>query len=49
MKIRSLTAAAGLSLFCLVLSPAVFAHTKAEIDASADKALKHFYALNRVC
>jgi lipid-binding SYLF domain-containing protein len=45
MKIRSLTAAAGLSLFCLVLSPAVFAHTKAEIDASADKALKHFYAL----
>jgi lipid-binding SYLF domain-containing protein len=45
MKIRSLTAAAGLSVFCLLLSPAVFAHTKAEIDASADKALKHFYTL----
>jgi len=36
MKIRSLTAAAGLSLFCLIVSPAAFAHTKAEIDASAD-------------
>jgi len=36
MKIRSLTAAAGLSLFCLIVSPAAFAHTQAEIDASAD-------------
>ena len=45
MKIRSLTAAAGLSIVCLFSSPAVFAHTKAEIDASADSALKHFYTL----
>jgi lipid-binding SYLF domain-containing protein len=45
MRIRSLTAAAGLSVFALLASPAVFAHTKAEIDASADSALKHFYTL----
>jgi hypothetical protein len=45
MKIRSLTAATGLALFCLSVSPAVLAHTKAEIDASADSALKHFYTL----
>lgn len=45
MKIKSLTAAAGLSLFSLFVSPAAFAHTKAQIDASADSALKHFYTL----
>ncbi len=46
MKIRSVTAASGLALFGALMGPAAFAHTKAEIDASADGALRHFYAMS---
>ncbi len=45
MKIRTLTAVTGLALFSLLIGPAALARTKAEINASADSALKHFYAL----
>jgi len=39
-------AVTGLALFTLIASPASFARTKAEIDASADRAVAHFYTLN---
>ena len=45
MKIKSAAAATGIALFTLMLSPTVLAHTKAEINASADSALKQFYAM----
>ncbi|MFI4889195.1 MAG: YSC84-related protein [Steroidobacterales bacterium] len=43
---KSLTAAAALAVLGLFASTAGFAHTKAEIDQSADRALKQFYTLN---
>jgi lipid-binding SYLF domain-containing protein len=46
MHMKSLTAAAALAVLGLFASAASFAHTKAEIDRSADRALKHFYTLN---
>ena len=46
MQIKSLTAATALAVVGLCASTAAMAHTKAEIDRSADRALKHFYALN---
>ena len=46
MQIKSLTAAASLAILGLFASAASFGHTKAEIDRSADRALKQFYALN---
>jgi lipid-binding SYLF domain-containing protein len=46
MKLQPLAASIGLILLSLVASTAAFAHSKAELDASAGKALKHFYALN---
>src|ERR1039458_3725720 len=36
----------GLTLFALVASGPSFARTKPQIDASADKAIAHFYRLN---
>lgn len=45
MKLNTTTTVACLALASLFLSPAVFARTKAQIDASADAALKHFYAM----
>ena len=44
MKLKPLVAAIGLTM--LVASAASFAHSKAELNAGAAKALKHFYALN---
>ena len=44
MRLKALIA--GLSLLALIASVPSFARTKAEIDASADKALAHFYKLN---
>ncbi len=39
------TAAASLAILGLFASAASFAHTKAEIDRNADRALKQFYTL----
>lgn len=46
MKFKSMMAVTGLTLFALVASAPSFARTKAEIDASANKAMTRFYALN---
>jgi lipid-binding SYLF domain-containing protein len=47
MKLRILTAAiTGLALFGLVASATSMAGTKAEIDASASRALEHFYKIH---
>ena len=45
MKLRTLTAATGLTILGLIASTPTFAATKAELDASATKAMKHFYTL----
>ena len=44
MRLKALIA--GLTMLALIASCPSFARTKAEIDASADKALAHFYKLN---
>jgi hypothetical protein len=46
MKLNSMAAISGLTLLALLASAPSFARTKAEIDASADRATAHFYALN---
>jgi lipid-binding SYLF domain-containing protein len=46
MKLQPLAAAIGLGMLGLFVSATSFAHSKAELDAGAAKALKHFYALN---
>src|SRR5208282_6807823 len=46
MHMKTLAAAAALAIVGLLSSAATLAHTKAEIDRSADRALHHFYALN---
>ena len=46
MQIKSLMAAASLAFLGLFGSAVAFAHTKAEINRSADRALKQFYTLN---
>ena len=46
MKLQALIAVVGLVVLGVVGSAPSFARTKAEIDASADRALTHFYALN---
>ena len=46
MKLRTLRAATGLLILALVASAAAFAHSKMQLDASADRALERFYALN---
>jgi len=46
MKFNSLVAVAGLTVLGLVASAPSFARSKAEIDASADSAVKHFYTMS---
>ena len=46
MKLKALIAAVALITLGFVASAPSFARTKAEIDASADRALEHFYTLN---
>lgn len=46
MHMKSLTAAAALAVVGLLASASVVAHTKSEIDRSADRAMKHFYMLD---
>ncbi|HWZ62726.1 MAG TPA: YSC84-related protein [Steroidobacteraceae bacterium] len=46
MKLQALIAVIGLTFLSVVASAPSFARTRAQIDASADKALAHFYALN---
>ncbi len=46
MHMKSGTVAAALAVVGLFASAASFAHTKAEINRSADRALKQFYTLN---
>src|SRR5271154_3809249 len=45
MKIRTLTAVSGLAIVSLLIGPAAIARTKAQIDASANSALAHFYTM----
>jgi lipid-binding SYLF domain-containing protein len=45
MKLRTLTAVTGLAILGLLASAPSFAATKAELNASAKKALTHFYTL----
>jgi lipid-binding SYLF domain-containing protein len=44
MRLKALIA--GLTMLALIASVPSFARTKAQIDASADRALAHFYKLN---
>jgi lipid-binding SYLF domain-containing protein len=46
MKLNLLLAVTGLALFALIASAPSFARTKAQIDASADRAIARFYRLN---
>ena len=46
MKLNAITAAIGLTILGLIASAGGFARSKAQLDASADKTLNHFYALN---
>jgi lipid-binding SYLF domain-containing protein len=46
MNVKSLSAAIGLTILGLMASAPSIARTKAEIDASADKAIAQFYSLN---
>jgi lipid-binding SYLF domain-containing protein len=46
MKLKPMMAVTGLTLFALIVSTPSFAGTKAEIDASANRAITRFYALN---
>jgi lipid-binding SYLF domain-containing protein len=46
MKLTALAAATGLAILALVASTASFAHSKMQLDARADRALHHFFALN---
>ena len=46
MKLKPLAASIALTILGLVASSGSFAYSKAELDASAAKAVKHFYALN---
>jgi lipid-binding SYLF domain-containing protein len=46
MKLKTMMAFTGLTLFALIASAPSFARTKAEIDASANRAITRFYALN---
>jgi lipid-binding SYLF domain-containing protein len=46
MKLKSMMAVTGLTIFALIASAPSFARTKAEIDASANRAITRFYALN---
>jgi lipid-binding SYLF domain-containing protein len=46
MKLKPLITLVALSLLGLMTSAVSFAHSKAQLDAGAAKALTHFYALN---
>ena len=46
MKLKALTAIAGLSILGVLATSASFAATKAELEARSDKTLQHFYRLN---
>jgi lipid-binding SYLF domain-containing protein len=46
MNMKAMMAVTGLTLFALIASAPSFARTKAEIDASADRAVAHFYTFN---
>jgi lipid-binding SYLF domain-containing protein len=46
MKLTRLLAVTGLTMLGLIASAPSFARSKAEIDASANRAVKHFYSLN---
>lgn len=46
MTLKALAATTGLVILALVASAASFAHSKAELDASADRTLQRFFALN---
>jgi len=46
MKVSTLIAASTLAALAVTASPATFARSKAQLDASAVRTLKHFYALN---
>jgi lipid-binding SYLF domain-containing protein len=46
MKLYYMAAISGLTLLALLASAPSFSRTKAEIDASADRATAQFYALN---
>jgi lipid-binding SYLF domain-containing protein len=46
VKPNALIAIIGLMIFGVIASAPSFARTKAQIDASADRTLAHFYALN---
>jgi lipid-binding SYLF domain-containing protein len=46
MTLKPLAASIALTILGLVASSGSFAHSKAELDVGAAKALKHFYALN---
>jgi lipid-binding SYLF domain-containing protein len=46
MKLNAMMAAIGLTILGFVASAGAFSHTKAELDASSERALRHFYALN---
>jgi hypothetical protein len=46
MKLKPLITLVVLSMLGLMTSAVSFAHSKAQLDASAANALTHFYALN---
>jgi lipid-binding SYLF domain-containing protein len=46
MTLKALAAATGLAILALVASAASSAHSKAQLDASADRALHRFFDLN---
>jgi lipid-binding SYLF domain-containing protein len=46
MRLKPLVASIGLTMLGLISSAGAFAHSKAQLDAGAAKALNHFYALN---
>ena len=48
MKMKTLTAAISLTILSLLASAPSFAATKAELNASTDKALEHFYTLGKM-
>jgi lipid-binding SYLF domain-containing protein len=46
MKLKPLAASIGLAILGVIASSGSFAHSKAQLDARAAKALNHFYSLN---
>jgi lipid-binding SYLF domain-containing protein len=46
MKLKAMMAVTGLTLFALIASAPSFARAKAEIDASANRAVARFYTFN---